>query len=81
MEPDVQRVKAPQCGWYAVSVNCLHDRSGSLDYFCQFVPDARVGYSILIYKLSLEEVNRVRGDRGLVQLDDCGPRATEIQNE
>ncbi len=66
----------PQPGWYAVSVSLLRglrfaiadgqgrwvwlDRHGTFDYFRRFQPLARAGYSIYIYHVSLEDIERVR---------------------
>jgi hypothetical protein len=60
--PSVDRPPAndPQPGWYALSVNYLYDRSEQYRYFLNFEPVARVGYSIYIYHVTLEETNRVR---------------------
>ena len=70
----------PQPGWYAVSITFLHglhfsipDGKGSFawvgtdafTYFQRFQPVARAGYSISIYHLELDEVNRVRQEMGL----------------
>jgi hypothetical protein len=48
----------PQPGWYAVSVNYLYDRHGQYRYFLHFEPVARAGYSIYIYHLTQEDVER-----------------------
>jgi len=50
----------PKAGWYALSVNYLYDRTGQYRYFLHFRPAAMAGYSIYIYHLTPEEVNRVR---------------------
>ena len=48
----------PQPGWYAVSVNYIYDRSEQYRYFLNFEPVARAGYSIWIYHLTQEDVER-----------------------
>ena len=58
----------PRPGWYAVSVSLLHDRMHGFDYFNEYGPDSRAGYSILIYHLSMGEANRVRRKLGLREL-------------
>jgi hypothetical protein len=73
----------PQPGLFAVSVNLLHGLPmsflsakrgsyyappGAYTYFQQFVPSARVGSSILIYEISLDEANAVRRKLGLPPL-------------
>jgi hypothetical protein len=50
----------PQPGWYAVSVNKLHDQSRRYAYFERFEPVAMAGYSTWIYHISPEEADRVR---------------------
>jgi len=63
----------PQSGWFAVSVNFIggagftgYDgegnptsfRPGAFQYFQHFTPVAKAGYSIFIYHVTSEEVNR-----------------------
>jgi len=75
----------PHPGWFAVGVNFLcgmksytYDESGerlrvpreSYGYFRHFEPTDRVGYSILIYHVTLDEANRVRRALGLEELGD-----------
>ncbi len=70
----------PQAGWYAISVNFLHglpfalpDGQGRMissapfafSYFQRFRPVDRVGYSIFIYHVTVEEANEVRREFGL----------------
>ncbi|MDR1959576.1 MAG: hypothetical protein LBQ54_11150 [Planctomycetaceae bacterium] len=50
----------PQPGWYALSVNSLYGREKQYRYFLDFAPVDTAGYSIYIYRITLEEVNRVR---------------------
>jgi 4-amino-4-deoxy-L-arabinose transferase-like glycosyltransferase len=79
-----QKNLGPLPGWYAISVSLLrgyrypvaNGRGGMeyLDepyftYFQQCAPVARVGYSILIYHLEIEECNRVRAELGLLPLE------------
>ncbi|MHB1038386.1 MAG: ArnT family glycosyltransferase [Pirellulales bacterium] len=59
----------PKPGWFALSTNCLHERSGQYEYFFRFEPVAMAGYSIYIYHITLEEANRVRKELGLPELD------------
>ena len=58
----------PEPGWHAVSVNQIHNRSRSYEYFLRFRPVAMAGYSIYIYHVTLEEANRVRRELGLSEL-------------
>jgi hypothetical protein len=74
----------PIPGWYALSVNEIHRRTGEYEYFLRFEPAAMAGYSIYIYHITLEEVNRVRRDLGLPELDAAaaapsrGPRSNNL---
>jgi hypothetical protein len=61
-------ILGPRPGWYAVSVNRLHDRSREYAYFERFRPGAMAGYSIYIFNISLDEANRVRRELGLPEL-------------
>jgi hypothetical protein len=74
----------PLPGWYAISVNLIHGMSwaavdergrlipipeGGLRYFQFFEPVDRVGYSILIYHITLNNANLVRSQLGLSLLE------------
>ena len=48
----------PQPGWHAVSVNYIYGQSRQYQYFLNFEPVARAGYSIYIYHLTQEDVER-----------------------
>lgn len=50
-------------------------RHDDYSYFRHFEPVAKAGYSIFIYHLTAEEVNRVRGLYGLPPLPPPAPRA------
>jgi hypothetical protein len=78
----LQRI-GPLPGWYAVSANVLQGhrmplpdgrggwtpyRDQGYDYFLRFRPVDRVGYSIHIYHIDLNEANRVRRELGLPPL-------------
>jgi hypothetical protein len=58
-------INDPQTGWYALSVNYLYDREKQYRYFFNLKPIAKVGYSIYIYHITLEDANRVRREMGL----------------
>jgi len=58
----------PKPGWYALSVNNLYDRSRQFRYFFQFKPVASAGYSIYIYRITLDDANCVRRALGLPEL-------------
>jgi len=58
----------PLPGWYAISVNKMHDRGRDFDYFLRFKPVGYAGYSIYIYDIKLDEANRVRRELGMPPL-------------
>ncbi|MDR2440013.1 MAG: glycosyltransferase family 39 protein [Planctomycetaceae bacterium] len=58
----------PQSGWYALSVNYLYDREKQYRYFLNLKPVARAGYSIYIYHVTPEDVNRIRREMGLPEI-------------
>ena len=60
----------PQAGWYAVSVNKIHNREKDYDYFLEFKPAGYAGYSIYIYYTTVDEANRVRKKLGLPPLPE-----------
>ncbi len=60
--------RGPRPGWYALSVNYIYSREREYRYFLNFRPVALAGYSIYIYKIELDEANRVRKDLGLPEL-------------
>ena len=55
----------PKPGWYALSVNNIYSRDRQYRYFLSFEPVAMAGYSIYIYRVTLDEANRVRRELGL----------------
>ena len=63
----------PLPGWYAVSVNKIHNRERDFDYFLEFKPVAIAGYSIYIYHIGVEEANRVRRKLGLPPVGAASP--------
>jgi hypothetical protein len=63
----------PLPGWYAVSVNHLHDRTHDYDYFLEFEPVDWVGYSMPVYHLTVAECNRVRAKLGLPPVSVADP--------
>jgi hypothetical protein len=77
----------PHPGYFAVSVNLLHGMSGltpdgagglraaspeTYQYFREFNPIAKAGYSIFIYHITLDEANAVRQRLGLPLLKAGG---------
>ncbi len=59
----------PMPGWYAMNVCRLHEEGGNYAYLRRFRPLSLVAYSYRIYHLELDEVNCVRRDMGLLELD------------
>ena len=53
--------QGPEPGWYVVSVNLIHRLGGEYEYFLQFEPVARVGYSMHVYHITPEEAARSGG--------------------
>jgi 4-amino-4-deoxy-L-arabinose transferase-like glycosyltransferase len=62
------KVMGPLPGWYAMSVNLIHKREGTYEYFLQFQPAAIIGYTHYVYPITPDEANRVRRDLGLSEL-------------
>jgi hypothetical protein len=58
----------PLPGWYAVSVNKIHNREKDYDYFLNFQPVGYAGYSMYIYHISLEQANTVRRKLGMAEV-------------
>jgi glutamine amidotransferase-like uncharacterized protein len=55
----------PVPGWHAVEIQGIRSPRTGYGYFLEFEPVAIVGYSIYIYHISLDDVNRVRRKLGL----------------
>lgn len=51
-----------QPGWFAISVNYLHDRTGKYQYFLHFKPKAIIGYTIYIYHISSADIEQLKED-------------------
>src|SRR5665213_1358597 len=60
----------PLPGWYAISVNKLHDLDRNFDYFLDLKPVGRAGYSIYIYDVTTAQVNALRKKLGLPALEN-----------
>jgi hypothetical protein len=58
----------PLPGWYILSVNKLVERGDGYKYFQQMRPVDRIGYSMNVYHVTLEEANRVRRQLGQPEL-------------
>jgi hypothetical protein len=53
-----------------LSVNHLYDREKQYRYFLNFEPIDRIGYSIYIYHITLEEANHVHREMGLPEIEE-----------
>lgn len=51
---------APEPGWYALSVNDLYDKEKQYRYFLNFEPVTVIGYTIYVYHITQEDVDRLR---------------------
>jgi hypothetical protein len=58
-----------EVGWFAIGVNELYGLSKHYEYFKQFDPVDRIGYSIYIYHITQEETNRVRHEMGISEIE------------
>ncbi|MDR1385524.1 MAG: glycosyltransferase family 39 protein, partial [Planctomycetaceae bacterium] len=57
-EDNDARQLAPRPGWFAISVTQLHAEHGRYQYLLDFEPKYRIGYSINIYHITLDEANK-----------------------
>lgn len=53
----------PEPGWYAISVNNIYSREGTYRYFLDYAPVSMAGYSIYIYHLTQEDIDRTLQDK------------------
>jgi hypothetical protein len=79
--PAMPDKRGPLPGWYAVSVNWLHDREQRYDYFRELEPAAWVGYTLPVYHITTEQANVLRRRYGLPELPAdarSGPRGRRV---
>ncbi len=50
----------PTPGWFAIGVNDLYGSTGTYDWLKPYEPYAIVGYSIYVYNLTQDDVDRIR---------------------
>jgi hypothetical protein len=89
---DTKKTTGPLPGWFAISQNHLvgephksffgrpseaYHADPSRSYFKRFKPVGSIGYSMLLYHVSLDEANAVRKEFGLSPLDERGKPAKE----
>lgn len=60
----------PAPGWYAISVNQIHNPNRHYEYFLEFEPMDWIGYSMPVYHITLDDANRVRRKLGLPELTE-----------
>ena len=53
-------VFGPFPGWYILGVNEIHRAAGDYEYFLEFEPVDWIGYSMMVFHITLDEANRVR---------------------
>lgn len=58
----------PLPGWYAVFVGAMLDRDRRYSYFEHFEPIEMLGYTVRIYRISLDDANCVRRKLGVPQI-------------
>jgi hypothetical protein len=58
-----------EAGWFAIGIHELYGSSKQYEYFKQIEPVDRIGYSIYIYHITPEDVNRVRREMGLPEIE------------
>ena len=62
------RKLGPRPGWFAASIHQINSEHGRHKYLLDFEPVARIGYSIYIYNISLDEANDARKRYGLPEI-------------
>jgi glutamine amidotransferase-like uncharacterized protein len=59
-DDDDPRCLGPRPGWFAIRIQQIRERHGRYQYFLNLKPKYRIGYSIYIYHITLEEANQLR---------------------
>lgn len=62
----------PQPGWYILSVHELMRRHAEYEFFDDFTPVGRIGYSMLIYHLDSKQIADIREELGLALEEPAG---------
>jgi 4-amino-4-deoxy-L-arabinose transferase-like glycosyltransferase len=57
---DKQLTIGPQPGWYLLGTNDLYNVDHDYDWFHDLIPVKKIGYSIYIFQVTLEDANRLR---------------------
>ncbi|MDR0608549.1 MAG: glycosyltransferase family 39 protein [Planctomycetaceae bacterium] len=65
----------PQPGWYALSVNYIYNREKQYRYFLNFEPITTAGYSIYIYHITEDDINKLqrKSESGLTKIETTTP--------
>jgi hypothetical protein len=56
----------PQPGWYALSVNYIYSREKQYRYFLNFKPITMIGYSIYIYHITQDDIDKLHSEKRLL---------------
>jgi len=54
----------PLPGWYIISLNLIHRPEGDYEYFQEFEPVDRIGYSMNVYHITRDDADRLRRKLG-----------------
>jgi hypothetical protein len=65
---DKQLTIGPQPGWYLLGTNDLYNSEHDYDWFHDLIPVKKIGYSIYIFHVTLEDANRLREQYDLPML-------------
>jgi hypothetical protein len=57
---DKQLTLGPQPGWYLLGTNDLYNANHEYDWFHELTPVQRIGYSLFIFHVTLDDANRLR---------------------
>ncbi|MDR2757607.1 MAG: glycosyltransferase family 39 protein [Planctomycetaceae bacterium] len=63
-----QLTVGPKPGWYLLGTNDLYNADHDYDWFHDLIPVKKIGYSIYIFHVTLEEANRLRKQYDLPML-------------
>jgi 4-amino-4-deoxy-L-arabinose transferase-like glycosyltransferase len=58
----------PLPGWHVLSANLIHRRERDYEYFLEFEPVDWIGYSMMVFHITVDEANRVRRKLGMPEL-------------
>jgi hypothetical protein len=58
-------INEPQSGWHALSVNYIYGSEKQYRYFLNFEPVTMIGYSIYIYHITQDNINKLHCEKNL----------------